>query len=385
MKKPTTRRELLRLGVGAALAASATRLLPGCAAAQRKVEDLPVPAPHPDLCATPAARGANAARVVAVKGLDLPAMTREALEGVGGIAAVVKAGDRVFVKPNMVTLPWASAIFDPLRGGECTKVELLVAVAEACLEAGAAEVVIGDASQQPRFDWSRARSLDGKTNLVDEARRLSTRHGRPVRLVCLDAETPEWIEVPTALSFGKVAVSSLVLHTDKVISVPVAKTHRWGYFTLSIKNFIGVTPLARYGWGDHGRVDRYQLHINDRSPRDFNRLAVDIAKAVKPALAVVDMSIGMEGDGPSRGTGGTAIDVRKKLGAWLVLASTDLAAADATAARIMGQDEWKVQEILGMARDEGLGAMCAGDIDLVGGPLEALQMHWKPARPGKFE
>ncbi len=86
-----------------------------------------------------------------------------------------------------------------------------------------------------------------------------------MKLACLEVDSPEWIEVPTRNSYGKVAVSSLVLHADKVISIPVAKTHRYAYFTLSLKNFVGVTSLVRYRGGTE-RSDRWQLHARDMSP-----------------------------------------------------------------------------------------------------------------------
>lgn len=372
-KKPaTTRRELLRLGAGAALAAGTAQALGGCVTSR-----LPAGPPPAPIC--PVAAPAPA-RVHVARGKDLVAVTRAALDALGGAAAVIRPGDRVFLKPNMVTLPWAGPQFDPLAGGECTKAEVVVAVAAQCLEAGAAEVVIGDGSQQPRFDWARARYLDGSSNLAEQAAHLAARHGRPVKLACLEVDTPEWIEVPTRNSQGQVAVSSLCLHADKVISIPVAKTHAWAYFTLSLKNFIGVTPLRRYGAGEMGRVDRWRLHAHDGSPLEFNRFPQDIALAVKPALAVIDLSIGMEGDGPSRAVGGVPLDVSRVLGDWLVLASTDLTAADATAARLMSQDEARIEEIFGMARASGLGAMCPGEITLVGGELAALRIPWRPAQ-----
>ena len=67
-----------------------------------------------------------------------------------------------------------------------------------------------------------------------------------------------------------------------------------------------------------------------------------------------------------------------------MLASTDLVAAHATGARLRGQDEAKVQEALGPARTEGMGALCAEEIELVGGTLVALRTPFKPARPGRF-
>jgi len=104
-------------------------------------------------------------------------------------------------------MPWASASYDPFRMGECTKPEILVAVAEECLRVGASEVTIGDGSQMPRFDWSLATTLDRSTNLAREADRLSARYGRTVRLACLDVDTAAWLEVPTAISLGRVAIS----------------------------------------------------------------------------------------------------------------------------------------------------------------------------------
>lgn len=371
MRRTTTRRELLKLGAGAALGAAATNLLGAC-----RPE-----AHHPDLCAGPAT-GASA-RVHAARGQDLVATTRDAIEALGGMSAVVRPGDRVFLKPNMVTLPWAH-LNDVFRAGECTKAEVVVATIEACLVAGAAEVIVGDGSQQPSFDWSRAAYLDGSTNLVAEAARLAAAHGRPVRLACLDRDSPEFIEVPTALSYGHVAVSSLVMTADKVISLPVAKTHKWGFVTLAVKNFIGTIPL-RYGWGENmgdgqgPRVDRWRLHANDTHPVAFNRLPQDIVKAVEPDLALIEFSFGIEGNGPSASSGGTPVDVKSRLGSYLVLASTDLVAADATAARVMSQEEWKIQAVMDAARQAGLGTMCAGEIELVGATLEELRMPWRPA------
>ena len=79
------------------------------------------------------------ARVSAVTGTDLATMAREVLHPLGGMEAVVRPGETVFIKPNMVTLPWAGA-GRSFTGGECTKPEIVVAVVEACLQAGAEEV-----------------------------------------------------------------------------------------------------------------------------------------------------------------------------------------------------------------------------------------------------
>jgi uncharacterized protein (DUF362 family) len=319
--------------------------------------------------------------VVAVRGTNLDTMTRSALDSMGGISKVVKTGDSVFIKPNMVTLPWAGPGYNPFALGECTKPEIVIAVIEECLKAGAKEVVVGDGSQMPTFDWSRAVTLDRARNLASEAARLATQYGKPVRLACLDSDTPEWIEVPVGTSLGKVVISSLVTSADKVISIPVAKTHSWAYLTLSLKNFIGITPLSRYGWGSTpNETTRVGLHANDPTARGFGRLFVDIANAAKPALAVIDMSVGMEGNGPSLSTGGRTADMASRLGSWLVLASTDPVAADATAARVLNLESPYVAQILSMAHDAGMGTICEQGITLQGATLDQLRVHWLAAQ-----
>ncbi len=370
-----TRRQALKLGTGAAMGLGTSHLLTGCGG----VEASPGGLSDPVAAACEGATIETPAQVAVSRGTDLYAMTREVLDRLGGIQSVVHEGESVFIKPNMVTLPWATSAFNPFTGGECTKIEILVAVAEECLRVGASEVIIGDGSQRPRFDWGRATSLDGSTNLAREVDRLSGQYGRTVGLACLDADSPRWIEVPTGISLGTLAVSSLVLEADRVISIPVAKTHRWAHLTLALKNFIGITPLERYGWQSQDNDDRVFLHQNDMGPANFGRLYIDLARAVVPDLAIVDFSIGLEGNGPTGGSGGTAVDVMSRLGSWMLLASTDSVAADATAARIMNHEAAYIGDILPMARAEGLGSICEASITLLGAQLEDLRMTWQAA------
>jgi uncharacterized protein (DUF362 family) len=282
----------------------------------------------------------------------------------------------VFIKPNMVSLPWAYT-GNCFAGGECTKPEIILAVAEECLRAGAAEVIIGDGSQMVRLDWSLAAALDGSSNLVDEARRLASSYGKPVSVVSLEADSPSWTEVPSRTYLGNIAVSSFLTDADRVISIPVAKTHAWAQLTLSLKNFVGVTSLERYAvwtgdsWNRGGEFDH-------SSPRAIAAIYLDVVDGVKPDLAVVDFSIGVEGDGPTLGLGGRTVDVRRRLGSWLVLASPDLVAADATAARIMSHDVASQRQLV-MAYEMGLGEPREEAIELVGESLGTLRMPWQAA------
>lgn len=336
----------------------------------------PPPAPPPPW--PPPGPSDPVSRVSAARGHGLAEVTRGALERLGGIGEVVGQDETVFIKPNMVTLPWAST-GDPFGGGECTKPEIVAAVAEECLRAGAGEVIIGDGSQMPSFDWNLAATLDGSTNLVEEARRLRLAYGKPVSVVCLETDSPGWSEVPSPrTALRTIAVSSFLTEADRVISIPVAKTHSWAQLTLSLKNFVGVTSIERYGTWTGSSWDRGG-GLDHSSPEAIAGIYLDVVRGVGPDLAVVDFSIGMEGDGPTFGSGGRTVDVRSRLGSWLVLASTDLVAADATAARVMSHDVASQEQLI-LAYEMGIGEPRDDAIELLGESLEALRMSWRAAR-----
>jgi len=321
------------------------------------------------------------AQVAAFRGNDLSVMTHQALEALGGIEKVVHPGERVFIKPNVVTLPWAHQGRNPFKLGECAKPEVIITVAELCLKAGASEVIIGDGSQMPRFDWKYAAYLDSSTNMVKETERLNSQYKGQVRLSCLEVDTPRWVEVPTDISLKKVAVSSLVTEADRIISIPVIKTHMWAKLSLSLKNFIGITPLKRYGWKNKPNYDRVDLHRRDYTPEAMAQLYIDITSAIKPDLAVIDGSICVENNGPSVGKGlGITVDMKDRLGSWLILAGTDLVAADATAARVINHDVSYADQILPIARNKNLGVTDQESIDMVGEKLDDLRVDWIPAR-----
>lgn len=317
------------------------------------------------------------ARVALLCGNNLNSMSRDVIDALGGIDTIVNQGETVFIKPNFVTIPWAQQN-QCFQKGECTKPEILIAVAEECLKAGASDVIIGEGSHLPTFDWSHAVTLDGRTNLVREAGRLSSQYAGKVTLACLENDSPGWVEVPSTTPLGKIAISSLVANADKVISIPVAKTHSWAQLTLASKNFLGITPLSRYAqlventWWNRGTFDH-------SSPEAIAQVYLDLAHQIKPDLSIIDFSIGLEGDGPTTDLGGKTVNMKERLGSWAILASTDIMAADATAARIMSHDTEKVKH-LAMGYGMGLGEIREDAIEITGEKLENVRVPWTPAR-----
>jgi len=107
--------------------------------------------------------------------------------------------------------------------------------------------------------------------------------------------------------------------------MPKMKTHHWAGVTLSMKNMFGLMPGIVYGW------PKNIFHC-----ADINKSILDINATLPADFAIVDGIVGMEGDGPLAGP-------PKPVNA--IIMGENLAAVDATAARIMGINPWKVPHL----------------------------------------
>lgn len=314
--------------------------------------------------------------MVVTRGMDLRAMTRQALAAFGGASSIVRPGESVFIKPNFVFAGTTRG--DIIQTGESTKPEIVMTVAEECLKAGASLVLIGDGAQVASFAWSSLPMLDGSTDMQAEARRLQQQYGPRVVLACLNSDSPDWDQVPgRASGLGAIRVASLVSRADRVISLPVAKTHRVTAVTLGMKNLVGVTPLAPYAYLSDRTGLRIKLHD---SPGGITGCIVDLHAALRPSLTIIDCSVGCEGNGPrvDPGKWGSTVDMRERVGAWLLVASTDGLAADATTCRLIGQEPREVEH-LALAWARGLGQLREDLITVEGPAWDEIRMQWTAA------
>ena len=275
-------------------------------------------------------RGTPKATVHTVLGdgpFDLYRMGRRAAEALGLHAGADLSGKAVFIKPNLVVFGLGFPV-DPLTG-EWTKAEILVGIAEQCLEAGAAKVTIGDGAQGWDWDWNGVvflpgNTLLGGTNLNDAVDALKARFPlQKIELLCLNAVN-EWALIPSS-SEHEMMVSGLKIarsfyEADHVISVPVLKTHTLADMTCAMKNYVGVTPaLPPYGNGLI-RTELHGAYANATSAgfRDAGITAcfTDIVRWRKQTgrqdFAIIDGSIGIEADGPTMMTGGRTIDMKER-------------------------------------------------------------------------
>jgi ferredoxin len=134
------------------------------------------------------------------------------------------------------------------------------------------------------------------------------------------------------------------------------------YMTLAVKNLFGcVAGKRKIEW--HFKAERYYEH--------FARVLVEVAKAVSPALTIVDGVLAMEGNGPNAGT-------PRQLG--VIVAGTDCVAVDAVICEMLSIDP-DLLYTHRVAREIGWGVGELREIELRGVPLEEVRVKdWQPAR-----
>lgn len=323
------------------------------------------------------------AEVAIIKGSNMYSMTKEAIDLLGGMASIVKPGNKVYIKPNYVTGGLDG--HDPVRSGEIAHPEVVASVAEECVKAGAKEVIIGEWVERPlKINFGGKEGKEGAQiqRLIDL---LNKKYGHKIYLVNLMDSTNYFKYVPSRTKLNFLAIPNTVAEADVIISIPALKTHhKPSPVSLGMKNFMGIMPSLFYG------EPRYKLH-----DAGLHQIIVDITKALKPDLVVVSGAFGMESRGAHLTLKGKPVDVSKKIGGFLVIAGKDPVATDATATRLISKDwgpvpedpalgvPWYVHHIR-MASEQGLGTLDASKISILGVDLGAVMMSWEKSDDGVY-
>ena len=260
--------------------------------------------------------------LVAVRDGERVPMLDRALAELGGIGAFVHAGQSVLIKPN---IGWD---VPPERGGN-THPEIVSRLVTLCLGAGASSVSVFDNTCD---QWQRCYANSGVAAAA-EAAGARVINGK-------DESLYREIEIPRGVKLRRAKVHGLVLDSDVFINVPVLKHHSGALMTAAMKNLMGVV------W------DRRYYHTND-----MPQCIADFVTVVKPALNIIDAYHPMVRNGP-RGRSADDVVLMRTL-----LASTDIVAIDAAAARLLGHAPADVRHVQ-VAAQMGLGTIDLGAVDI---------------------
>jgi len=193
------------------------------------------------------------------------AATKKALEAIGGISRFVKQGQRVVLKPNM------SFSNTPDRGST-THPLVVITVAQACIEAGAQQVLVLDHTLQ------RAELCLERNGIKEACKDMNRVHVLALQEKKFFLE----IKIPQGKVLERVEVMKEILDGSVLINLPVAKSHSATGVSLGIKGLMGLI------W------DRESFHTQ----YNINQALADLATVIKPRLTILDATRALASGGP---------------------------------------------------------------------------------------
>lgn len=264
------------------------------------------------------------------------------IELLGGWSATIGHPDYVVVKPNIVEVPF------PATGGSVvTDPRLLEALVQALRDYGIRRVVVAEGrSVNLKHEGHGPRQAFEKLGFDRVIRRAGG------EVLGWDEEPYVPIDVPGGELYEKVNVPRSLVECDAFISVPKLKTHCQTGITVGMKAMQGVFS-----------VDEKVDYHNEAFPWKI----VDMLRALRPTVTIVDGLIAGEGYGPI---------YTEPVEMNILLASQDVVAVDAVAASVIGMDPLEVP-LTRLGHSEGIGTADMERIEIRGESIESVRRVFK--------
>lgn len=264
-----------------------------------------------------------------------------------------KVREQVLLKPNFLssTNQLASSHVDVMRGA----IDFLLSTPKP-----PSEIIIAEGANE---------SFSGEAFQIFGYEALQAEYDVPIRLIDLHQET-EWVKTNVYLADREsdtVQMPKIVLDCPCTISVAIAKTHDAGVVTLAMKNMIMGTLHKE----DRIKMHGYHSHADRELPREAQSLNINLlrlSRYLKPDIAIVDGTVGLQGNGPG-GTNSVPLGI--------AVASGDVFAADAVTSKAMGFEPMEIG-LFNYANELGYGTADLNDIDIIGPDVESVAIPFKP-------
>jgi uncharacterized protein (DUF362 family) len=265
--------------------------------------------------------------VVRIKNGNIDYAIRNAIDLLGGMKTITAGKERIMLKPNLAS-PTPSDV---------TKPGVIKSLAQLMTESGK-DVCIGEGSAvsysnlRPDIFGGVCRTTDREMlnqiqqSVFDSLGYSDLARALKVPLINLHTGDMSRVSLPDNFVFKEISLHRSLADTDLLCSVPMMKTHGLATVTLGMKNLIGVYPGQVYG------TVRSAVHA-EASKVDSSGTAsaiVDMVRANKLGLVVIDGSVAMQGQGPSIYQGGELVKMD------LIIAGTNPLATDMVGAFVMG-------------------------------------------------
>jgi uncharacterized protein (DUF362 family) len=327
-------------------------------------------------------------------------MVKRAVNLAGGLNRIIKAGDTVLIKPNIVEQ-------DSSGSGGVTDVRVVKALVYLIdsIAHGQIKIIVGDGSARPCTPWEQASGGSGTVWVqlfdVPGYQTLKTgalADGINFRLSNLNGNTDTTSNPQNDLDSvaivgggqalphgGGYFVDKDVTHATVYISVPVLKIHEQPGLTCALKNQIGLAAGSRYGFNKQKGVkednfSRLLYHQNLMSTTAQNwqdKEIVDLCVIAKIKFAVVDAITCLQTQKtPLYGVDKSSKNITNRVVLNTIVAGEDPVAVDNVCCRMIGINPDDIEHIT-LAERVGIGTNNTDSITILGSavslPIQRLK------------
>jgi len=284
-----------------------------------------------------------------------------AIDLLGGIREVTRGRERILLKPNLVW-PAANATTNPA----------VIRALARLMKAAGKDVSIGEGSAAASpfnvrgsefFRTTKREVLEGLQQYVFDTLGY-TEMARSLGAPLVNLHTGELVEVPVsgAFVFPRIVLHRASAEAELVCSVPMMKTHVLAGVTLGMKNLIGAYPGAVYQ-AVRGRMHDAAAEVE---PSGTAAAIVDMVRANRVGLVVIDGSRAMQGNGPFDGT---LVPMET------IVAGTNPLATDMVGAKLMGFEAAEIPTFA-WANKAGMLPARLEDVEIRGEAVETAQRRF---------
>ena len=275
-----------------------------------------------------------------IKDHDPHRMLEESLNKIGDLSTFFpRKSERILIKPNFGCHKTALT-------GATTDLRTLASLIQMLQSHGYSDIVVGDGGMAGYL----------KINILGYlgVPALCKKYGVPV----LDLNRDDAVLVKLR-SGARVRISKTALESQ-IINLAKLKTHVLTIVTLGIKNLLGCVVGS----------DKREVHLHG-----LDENLANLPSVVKPNLTIIEGLWGMEGRGPVAG---------KPKKSDLIIASSDVIAADVVASRVMGFNPFGIRHI-SYAIKMASRPYTWRDIRILGTPVTNAITPFEAATPTRLE
>lgn len=212
----------------------------------------------------------NKTLVSIVQGNDIYTMLGEGIKLLGGLEKLEIKGKSILIKPNILNRYASPSNTNPL---------VIKHVIRLLHEYGVSKIFVGDMSAIFALPTKKNAMKSGIWEAIGK---------EDIEFISFEDYGWAEIDIKQGRFLKKVFVSKIIYEVDRVINIPVIKTHGYAHYSISLKNFMGAI---------HPRQRPFFI-----APNSWDEIIAELNLAYIPHLNILDGTKIFIRGGPTKGT-----------------------------------------------------------------------------------